>query len=326
MNRSRAANSALAPGYFRAEIRCLRSMATENPFSKIKTGTLLGAIVFFHYGCLLVFDLTAKCCQISLDSQIKYKLIYIFECLLILVWIRGQSKAAGLNLRLFFRPTRRVSMLYLSGITVLLAISGMGVTLVFYGLLVRLFPTLIKSLLLLEQNSFSAKTSRPVLGAILEILTAVFLAPVVEEFLFRGVLLNRWSMKWGIRMGVLSSSIAFAIVHNEFFRPFIFGAGLSLLYIKTRSLLAPIIVHGLNNACVVAAKFMVRPVSYSGEVQTLDDLRLGLWIGISLLVMTSPFVVGYFYRNWPVKNADIPYRPDHTRGDPSPRDEMAISP
>jgi membrane protease YdiL (CAAX protease family) len=299
-------------------------MATENPFSRIKTGTLLGVIVFFYYGCLLVFGLIAKCCQISIDSQIKHNLIYIFECLLILVWIRGQSKAAGLNLRLFFRPTRKVSMIYLSGITVLLMISGAGATLVYYALLVRLFPTLIKSLLL-EQNSFSAKTSQPVLNAILEILTTAFLAPVVEELLFRGVLLNRWSMKWGIRMGVLSSSIAFAIIHSEFFRPFIVGVCLSLLYIKTRSLPAPILVHGLNNACAVAGEFMVRPVSHSREVQSLDDLRFGLWIGVSLLVMTSPFVLVYVYRNWPVKNADIPYRPDQTCGVPGPQDEMAIS-
>jgi uncharacterized protein len=302
-------------------------MATENPFSKIKTGTLIGAIVFFYFGCLLVFGLTAKCCQISLDSRIKHNLIYIFECLLILVWIRGQSKAAGLNLRLFFRPTQRVSMIYLSGITVLLMISGLGATLVFYGLLSRLFPTLIKSLLL-EENSFSAKTSLPALNAILHILTAAFLAPVVEELLFRGVLLNRWSMKWGIRLGVLSSSIAFALVHNECFKPFIFGVGLSLLYIKTRSLLAPIIVHGLNNACAVAGEFMVmvRPIPHSTEVQSLDDLRFGLWIGVGLLVMTLPFIFEYVHRNWPVKDADIPYRPDHTCGGPGAQDEMAISP
>ncbi|HKE00268.1 MAG TPA: CPBP family intramembrane glutamic endopeptidase, partial [Planctomycetota bacterium] len=56
----------------------------------------------------------------------------------------------------------------------------------------------------------------------------VLVAPVVEELVFRGFLLRRWSEKWGIGRAVVATSIVFGAVHIELvghaFSGFVFAA------------------------------------------------------------------------------------------------------
>jgi uncharacterized protein len=79
-----------------------------------------------------------------------------------------------------------------------------------------------------------------------------------EELLFRGLiqrdLTNAFNWKWGL----FGSSAIFAAMHLTWRSipeiGFVFIAGLILgaLYLKTRSLVAPIIAHGINNVVLVA--------------------------------------------------------------------------
>ncbi|WKA59224.1 type II CAAX endopeptidase family protein [Planococcus shenhongbingii] len=76
----------------------------------------------------------------------------------------------------------------------------------------------------------------------------IFLEPVAEEFIFRGVLLSRMTMKtsrWG---GILISSLLFGLAHDDIIGSFLFGIIAALLYLKTRNLLAPILLHIFYNA------------------------------------------------------------------------------
>ena len=54
-------------------------------------------------------------------------------------------------------------------------------------------------------------------------LAVVFVAPVVEELFFRGMLLTRWSLKWGPTVGIIASSALFGLFHVGFFGAFAFG-------------------------------------------------------------------------------------------------------
>jgi membrane protease YdiL (CAAX protease family) len=80
---------------------------------------------------------------------------------------------------------------------------------------------------------------------------AVLLAPVAEEFIFRGMLfpfLKQLGLPWLAWFGV---SGLFALIHlNEvtFLPLFVLALGLTWLYHKTDNLLAPITVHAFFNA------------------------------------------------------------------------------
>jgi len=89
------------------------------------------------------------------------------------------------------------------------------------------------------------------IGNTLNIVTLVFLAPVVEEVLFRGFLLNRWWKKYGLRKAIALTSFAFALLHVEVIGGVVFGLVTALIYVRTRSLAGPVLVHISNNAIVV---------------------------------------------------------------------------
>ena len=80
---------------------------------------------------------------------------------------------------------------------------------------------------------------------------AVFLAPIVEEVLFRGILLPLLARRIGPVPATVLSSIGFAAIHADLgsFAPLtLLAIALSLAYARTRSLRVPIAMHMLFNA------------------------------------------------------------------------------
>lgn len=99
------------------------------------------------------------------------------------------------------------------------------------------------------------------------VLFAVLLAPAYEELLFRRVLFGRlWQAGRPVLGGVLSS-LAFALVHEipgssangplEIAQLWLIYGGMAAafcwLYMRTRTLWAPVTAHALNNAVALAA-------------------------------------------------------------------------
>ena len=85
-------------------------------------------------------------------------------------------------------------------------------------------------------------------------LLAVVIAPVVEEFAFRGLLLRRWVARRGVWPGLILSALVFALLHPpNWVGAFVFGIVAGVLYLWSGSLALPIIVHVVNNAMVALA-------------------------------------------------------------------------
>ena len=85
---------------------------------------------------------------------------------------------------------------------------------------------------------------------------AVVLAPVVEEFLYRGVLLSALVRGAGAIAALVVSSGLFALVHApaepQAVAPLFFlGMALAYAAYRTRSLVAPVLAHALFNALMV---------------------------------------------------------------------------
>lgn len=88
-------------------------------------------------------------------------------------------------------------------------------------------------------------------------LAVVILAPVMEEFIFRGVMFSLLE-KHGTGFAVIGSGIIFGLAHMDFssvifatIAGFVFG----YLYAKTRNLWVTIIVHFLNNAIAMVGTY-----------------------------------------------------------------------
>jgi membrane protease YdiL (CAAX protease family) len=84
---------------------------------------------------------------------------------------------------------------------------------------------------------------------------AVVLAPVAEEFFFRGMLFPFVKQRGWPRLAWFGVSALFALIHfdADIFAPlFVFALALTWLYERTNNLLAPIAAHALFNAVNLA--------------------------------------------------------------------------
>ncbi|WP_406535671.1 CPBP family intramembrane glutamic endopeptidase [Methanobrevibacter sp.] len=80
-------------------------------------------------------------------------------------------------------------------------------------------------------------------------IATVFVSPICEELIFRGVLLNRFKIIMPTLFSVLVTSLLFASMHSygSIIAAFIFAICMAILYLKTDNILVPIFAHFLNN-------------------------------------------------------------------------------
>ena len=81
-------------------------------------------------------------------------------------------------------------------------------------------------------------------------VTAMVLAPLFEETLFRGVLLPVLARHWGPPIAVLMSALVFGLAHlslGELVPLLVLGVGLGWLRLRTGRLAPCVLMHGLWN-------------------------------------------------------------------------------
>lgn len=88
----------------------------------------------------------------------------------------------------------------------------------------------------------------------------VIAAPVLEELIFRGIILDGLLRRHSPKTSILISSLLFAIVHLnpwQFVTGFMMGVFIGWVYYRTKSLLAAIIIHASANFSVYFLRFFI---------------------------------------------------------------------
>lgn len=90
----------------------------------------------------------------------------------------------------------------------------------------------------------------------------VFIGPVVEEIIFRYIIMNHFEQKRKY-LGILISSFLFGVLHistlnfGEFLMYFISGFYLGIIYYKSNNLIAPIGAHVFSNLINMLLMFII---------------------------------------------------------------------
>ena len=177
--------------------------------------------------------------------------------------------------------------------------------LAFYGVSFW-FPGLLESILNQDLVVSAKDTAYPWLTNLLQVVMVVAAAPVVEEFLFRGIILHRWAEKWGPRRALWSSALLFGVLHANFIGLTMFGLVMGLLYLRTRTLIVPIVCHAVNNAIAISLPLLAAD---SADVSfSVEQFRAGWWMGFVYLAITLPWLIRFIGQNWPKPDAQLPYR------------------
>ncbi|HET8678523.1 MAG TPA: CPBP family intramembrane glutamic endopeptidase, partial [bacterium] len=100
-------------------------------------------------------------------------------------------------------------------------------------------------------------------------IALVIVAPITEEFLFRGLILQGFLSRYSVRRAIIISSILFGAVHLDllkFLGTTAIGALFAWLFVRTRSLVPSLLGHGLLNGWQVALLGIIST--------TIDPMRL----------------------------------------------------
>ena len=128
-------------------------------------------------------------------------------------------------------------------------------------------------------NLFKAQNALTV-----SLLATIFISPVSEELIFRGVFLNRLKLVVPTVFAVLVSSLLFAALHSygAITAAFVFAVCVSILYLKTENIFVVIFAHFLNNLIAEAIVFLD-----SGEILFTNAMVMSV---VSVLAIVS-FVI-----------------------------------
>jgi membrane protease YdiL (CAAX protease family) len=165
----------------------------------------------------------------------------------------------------------------------------------------------------LQQDLFADTTDSTASWLYESLLTinVVLVAPITEEFIFRGLLLHRWGYKWSSTTAILASSILFGLLHTNVVGLTIFGIMMALLYCTTGSLWVPIVAHALNNLVVLLLSTVTSTES-PDPASSLAEFQANWWMGLILMLVSAPVLIPFIWRHWPRGN-ELPYVTNRSR-------------
>jgi uncharacterized protein len=144
------------------------------------------------------------------------------------------------------------------GLGVAVGVGGFGVLVLALGALFQLFGDVDA-----PQQQALDDAAVGGLDALLAVVLAVLIAPVLEELVFRGALHGALRSRVGVRPAAVVSSAVFALIHLEIVTSspaflvqlFLLGLVFVWLYERTGNLVAPVAAHLVFNAISIAIAY-----------------------------------------------------------------------
>lgn len=171
-----------------------------------------------------------------------------------------------------------------------------------------------------DEDVMSGELFTQPLGQVALFLAIAVLAPLIEEFAFRGRMQHTLEHAFGFVPAIMASAMVFSVLHGrvDAFHHLAFAVFAGWVVWRTGSIWCSVYMHALNNAVAQAL------MNLSSNGATLDPPGVGLWpyalvggiVGLAGLVATGTRI-HHMARD---------HRPGLHRGRTSPSQRMAISP
>lgn len=275
-----------------------------SPFDRLRMRGLLLWGLLAVPGYLLAMGL-ASILRRSTDEVLVSDIAMLCFYLALTGWIVVTIRGLRVDARrlIGFRPRDFRWWSLITVPAVLLAFS-IGASMVLFYLLSLVSPHLVDELM--GDTTLDIRTPHaglPGLHAFLIVLVVMFVAPITEEIIFRGLMLHRFTVKWGIARALVASSLVFGVCHVNPVGLFVFALVLSVIYARTRSLLVTAAYHAINNG--VGLLLTLIPGQSSGP--SPSDLKAMLWPSVVIVVISGALIFRLLTRYRPETWQDLPY-------------------
>lgn len=280
----------------------------DNPFETCRelcsrTLVIKGILALFVSFIIIaiLFRFSGSPLPSALLSLFLYSFFFLFN-------LAGLSRANLSYDRLFgTHPMWRTLGRYSLWVVPFVVVSIASLYLLFFPLS-YVFPGFVKSWHLENSTIMIWKSGdNYILANMVNYLTIVLVAPVLEEFFARGILLTRWTVKWGVPRAIFASSVVFALLHTNFLGAFCFACAMAILYIRTKSLFIPISLHILNNLTAWIMESLTMDLDDPTSYETIAEFQESWGIGLIALIISVPCVILFWKRY--ISNIDwqVPY-------------------
>jgi len=122
-----------------------------------------------------------------------------------------------------------------------------------------------------ENTQFIMNISRAIP---LFVIIPMFIAPILEELIFRKIVFGSLYKRMNFFFAALVSTLIFGFIHQEPEHILIYasmGFVFAYLYVKTKRILVPIIVHAAMNSMAVIAQYSLSPEEIQ---QQMDQIQM----------------------------------------------------
>nr|WP_321451793.1 type II CAAX endopeptidase family protein [uncultured Carboxylicivirga sp.] len=134
--------------------------------------------------------------------------------------------------------------------------------------------------------------------SVFSFLLLVVAAPVLEELIFRGIMMEGLIKRYSPQKAILISSMLFGLVHLnpwQFIVAFLLGIFLGWIYYNTKSVLLCIIIHGTTNLLSFIARVLMDSgmdaESLTPDLYNIDAKYLLVIIGSNALLYASIYLI-----------------------------------
>ncbi|MBV6645780.1 MAG: CPBP family intramembrane metalloprotease [Cyclobacteriaceae bacterium] len=153
-------------------------------------------------------------------------------------------------------------------------------------------------------------------NGIMAFIVMVIAAPVFEELIFRGIMLDGFLKKYSPAKAILWSSILFGVVHLnpwQFVAGLVMGIFIGWVYYHTRSLAYAIIIHASANLSGFIMRLYIDPGEYLASTSDVGFFGGATNYAILIIVCVSICLINYLFLRRAF-NKNRPVDPDGANG------------
>jgi membrane protease YdiL (CAAX protease family) len=143
-------------------------------------------------------------------------------------------------------------------------------------------------------------------NGVFSFITIVVAAPILEELIFRGIILDGLLKKYSPLNSIVISSILFGLIHLnpwQFIAAFVIGIFSGWVYYKTKKLTLSILIHFVNNLFAFSFTFFFEPEAVV-DMSLLDLYGGFLNLFAVILGATVIALIGLFFIGQEIKNGE----------------------
>ena len=141
--------------------------------------------------------------------------------------------------------------------------------------------TLVKNSYDMLNTAFAATNT---FETVIQILVLVIIAPIVEEYLFRGYVFTECKKMYSLTASLILNGLLFGLFHMNILQginAFFLGIVLSLIYYHRANIKDNIIVHMTNNAVAILPAFFPQTLTLISAI-TIISIIFGLYFLVKI--------------------------------------------